>query len=85
MIFIFQYGQITPALGMKILLQFDKSVNNSLATRVKSKITFKVNHLCQKYLKLSHIIFKWYIKDVYYKTVKKKYTRWISGHSKQHH
>ncbi|KAF0762197.1 transcription initiation factor IIA subunit 2 [Aphis craccivora] len=36
-----QYGQITPALGMKILLQFDKSVNNSLATRVKSKITFK--------------------------------------------
>lgn len=40
---MFQYGQITPALGMKILLQFDKSVNNSLATRVKSKITFKVN------------------------------------------
>jgi transcription initiation factor TFIIA small subunit len=37
-----QYGQITPALGMKILLQFDKAVNNSLANRVKSKITFKV-------------------------------------------
>lgn len=44
---IFQFGQITPALGMKILLQFDKSVNNSLATRVRSKITFKVNNLWQ--------------------------------------
>lgn len=40
-----QYGQITPALGMKILLQFDKSVNNSLATRVKSKITFKAGKM----------------------------------------
>lgn len=38
-----QFGQITPSLGMKILLQFDKSINTSLATRVKTKITFKVN------------------------------------------
>lgn len=47
---MFQYGQITPALGMKILLQFDKSVNNALANRVKSKITFKVNHFMLKIL-----------------------------------
>ncbi|XP_050438712.1 transcription initiation factor IIA subunit 2 [Adelges cooleyi] len=40
-----QFGQITPALGMKILLQFDKAVNNSLATRVKSKITFKAGKM----------------------------------------
>lgn len=30
---------------MKILLQFDKAVNNSLANRVKSKITFKVTRI----------------------------------------
>lgn len=41
---------------MKILLQFDKAINHSLATRVKSKITFKVyHHLCQKYHTLYNI------------------------------
>lgn len=54
--FVKQFGQITPALGMKILLQFDKAVNNSLATRVKSKITFKVNNLCQIYCKYHQLI-----------------------------
>lgn len=42
---IFQYGQITPQLACKVLLQFDKSINQTLATRVKSRVTFKANKL----------------------------------------
>jgi len=38
-----QYGQITPQLAIKVLLQFDKAINQALATRVKSRLTFKVN------------------------------------------
>ena len=37
---------INPQLGLKLLLQFDKSVNETLALKIKSKITFKVcSHL----------------------------------------
>lgn len=39
-----QYGQITPQLAIKVLLQFDKVINQALATRVKSRLTFKVSH-----------------------------------------
>ncbi|KAL0275608.1 UNVERIFIED_CONTAM: hypothetical protein PYX00_003411 [Menopon gallinae] len=42
---LIQYGQITPQLGMKVLLQFDKSINNALSTRVKSRLTFKAGKL----------------------------------------
>nr|QBH73594.1 transcription initiation factor IIA gamma chain [Liposcelis bostrychophila] len=42
---LIQYGQITPQLGMKVLLQFDKSINNALSTRVKSRLTFKAGRL----------------------------------------
>nr|CAG4641385.1 EOG090X0L7F [Eulimnadia texana] len=42
---LIQYGQITPQLAMKVLLQFDKSMNNSLATRVKNRLTFKSGKL----------------------------------------
>ena len=42
---LFQYGQITPQLAIKVLLQFDKSINTALATRVKSRLTFKVQYL----------------------------------------
>ncbi|XP_013411084.1 transcription initiation factor IIA subunit 2 [Lingula anatina] len=38
---LIQCGQITPQLALKVLLQFDKAINNALATRVKSKLTFK--------------------------------------------
>lgn len=41
----FQYGQITPQLACKVLLQFDKSINQTLATRVKSRLTFKATKL----------------------------------------
>ncbi|KAB0796964.1 hypothetical protein PPYR_11025 [Photinus pyralis] len=42
---LIQYGQITPQLGSKVLLQFDKSINQMLASRVKSRLTFKAGKL----------------------------------------
>ncbi|KRT82408.1 hypothetical protein AMK59_4889, partial [Oryctes borbonicus] len=42
---LLQYGQITPQLACKVLLQFDKSINQTLATRVKSRLTFKASKL----------------------------------------
>lgn len=41
----FQYGQITPQLAFKVLLQFDKCINAALSTRVKARVTFKANKL----------------------------------------
>ncbi|KAK2167706.1 hypothetical protein LSH36_25g09000 [Paralvinella palmiformis] len=38
---LIQVSQITPQLALKVLLQFDKAINNALATRVKNKVTFK--------------------------------------------
>lgn len=40
-----QYGQITPPLALKVLLQFDKSINSALSNRVKARITFKAAKL----------------------------------------
>lgn len=40
-----QYGQITPHIATKVLLQFDKSINQTLATKVKSRLTFKAGKL----------------------------------------
>ncbi|KYM82371.1 Transcription initiation factor IIA subunit 2 [Atta colombica] len=42
---LIQYGQITPQLAIKVLLQFDKAINQALATRVKSRLTFKAGKL----------------------------------------
>jgi transcription initiation factor TFIIA small subunit len=42
---LIQYNQITPALASKILLQFDRSMSNALANRVKSRLTFKAGKL----------------------------------------
>lgn len=36
-----QLGQISPNLALKVLLQFDKAINQALAQRVKTKISFK--------------------------------------------
>jgi transcription initiation factor TFIIA small subunit len=38
---LIQLGQITPQLALKVLLQFDKSINTALSQRVKNKISFK--------------------------------------------
>lgn len=48
-----QYGQITPQLAIKVLLQFDKAINQALATRVKSRLTFKVTFLNNLYCDFS--------------------------------
>ncbi|XP_015792534.1 transcription initiation factor IIA subunit 2 [Tetranychus urticae] len=40
-----QCNQITPQLALKILVQFDKSINVALASKVKTRLTFKAGHL----------------------------------------
>lgn len=39
---LIQYSQLSPQLAMKVLLQFDKTINFVLASKVKSRLTFKV-------------------------------------------
>lgn len=38
---LIQLGQITPQLALKVLLQFDKSINNALSQRVRNRVSFK--------------------------------------------
>ncbi|XP_033726253.1 transcription initiation factor IIA subunit 2-like [Ylistrum balloti] len=38
---LIQYGQISPQLALKVLIQFDKAINTALANRVKNRITVK--------------------------------------------
>jgi len=42
---LIQYNQIPPTLATKILLQFDRSMNTALASRVKSRLSFKAGKL----------------------------------------
>lgn len=35
-------GQITEQIALKVMLAFDKCINNGLSTRVKTRLTFKV-------------------------------------------
>ena len=37
-----QDGQITEQIALKVMLAFDKCINNGLSTRVKTRLTFKV-------------------------------------------
>jgi len=37
--------QLSPALALTVLLQFDKAINTALATRVKTKVHFKACRL----------------------------------------
>jgi len=39
---LLQLGQITPQLALKVLLQFDKSINSALSQRVRNRVCFKV-------------------------------------------
>ena len=38
-----QLGHISPALATKVLMQFDKTINNALSTRIKNRMIFKVS------------------------------------------
>ena len=42
---LIQYGQITPQLAFKVLIQFDRSMNKALAEKVKNRLTFKAGKL----------------------------------------
>ena len=38
-----QHQMLSPALALRVLIQFDKSINTALNTRVKTKLNFKVS------------------------------------------
>ncbi|XP_039250615.1 transcription initiation factor IIA subunit 2-like [Styela clava] len=38
---LIQSQQITPQLALRVLLEFDKAINNALAARVKTRVQFK--------------------------------------------
>lgn len=40
-----QLQLLSPTLALKVLLQFDKSVNSALNTRVKTKVNFRAEKL----------------------------------------
>lgn len=40
-----QYGQITPQLALKVLIHFDRTMNQALAHKVKNRLTFKVRNI----------------------------------------
>ncbi|QQP57094.1 Transcription initiation factor IIA subunit 2, partial [Caligus rogercresseyi] len=42
---LMQMQLLTPALALKVLLQFDRSINNALNTRVKTRLNFKADKL----------------------------------------
>ncbi|CAG0886301.1 unnamed protein product [Cyprideis torosa] len=42
---LIQYQQITPTIALKILTQYDKAINDTLASRVKTKLSFKAGKL----------------------------------------
>jgi len=45
MLILLQLGQITPQLALKVLLQFDKSINSALSQRVRNRVSFKVGYV----------------------------------------
>jgi transcription initiation factor TFIIA small subunit len=62
-----QYGQVSPSLANRILLQFDKSMNNALSTRVKSRVTFKAEKLDT--YRFCDNVWTFLLKDVEFKDV----------------
>jgi len=36
---------LTPSLALRVLLQFDRSINSALSTRIKTKLCFKAEKL----------------------------------------
>ena len=42
---LLQLQMLTPALALRVLIQFDKSIQNALAMRVKTKLHFKADKL----------------------------------------
>ena len=42
---LMQHQLLTPQLAIKVLLQFDKSINTALNTRIRTKVTFRAEKL----------------------------------------
>jgi len=42
---LLQHQMLSPALALRVLTQFDKAINNSLSSRIKSKLHFKAEKL----------------------------------------
>merc|ERR1712223_1152499 len=42
---LMQMQMLSPALALRVLVQFDKSINSALNTRVKNKLNFKAEKL----------------------------------------
>nr|ACO15233.1 Transcription initiation factor IIA subunit 2 [Caligus clemensi] len=42
---LMQMQLLTPALALKVLLQFDRSINTALNTRLKTRLNFKAEKL----------------------------------------
>lgn len=42
---LMQMQLVSPNLALRVLVQFDKSINNALSTRVKNKLNFKADKL----------------------------------------
>merc|ERR1712112_534654 len=42
---LMQLHMLSPALALRVLIQFDKAVNSALATRVRTKLNFKAGKL----------------------------------------
>lgn len=42
---LIQFQQISPSLALRVLLQFDRAINQALANKVRARITFKANKL----------------------------------------
>ncbi|CAL4074110.1 unnamed protein product, partial [Meganyctiphanes norvegica] len=38
---LIQFQQISPSLALRVLLQFDRSINNALANKLRARISFK--------------------------------------------
>ncbi|RWS27618.1 transcription initiation factor IIA subunit 2-like protein [Leptotrombidium deliense] len=62
-----QLGQMTPQLALKVLLQFDKSINVALANRVKTRLTFKAAAL--KTYRFCDNVWTFVLKDVEFREV----------------
>ncbi|XP_068203516.1 transcription initiation factor IIA subunit 2 isoform X1 [Palaemon carinicauda] len=42
---LIQFQQISPSLALRVLLQFDRAINQALANKVRARITFKASKL----------------------------------------
>jgi len=42
---LIQFQQISPSLALRVLLQFDRSINDALANKLRARVSFKANKL----------------------------------------